>query len=378
MAQVQITGGNFQDAEGNVLANGYLMMQLSQDAQTNPSGEVCSGIAVKVPLDTNGNVAGTVLIWPNDQLTPINTYYLVTGYNASGQPVWGPNTQQILSAPSPYNLNAWVPNSVTNWTPPPTSVTLQTNGVQNSTQSKLNLQQGSGVTVAESAGTITIASTVAAGIPTPPTLFGHIEPNLAGGYNSFNCPFVSGSAGSLNLFNAPNANNGVTRQAYLTAPAAGGDNITVANGQGWIWGGRPFTIYCGTGVFNQFTGTTNVIGISDLIIQSSTLNSGNWCVIHYDNLISSFWNIWVGSGVTQTRVSTGVTPTLGVCDDFKIVFDGVTTVTVFVNGTQTNTVTTNLFSPTSNMGTCIAQHGNGQGTGSTGMLFEYLTLLWTI
>ena len=61
--KIQITGGAFQDFEGNVLANGYLTMQLSHDEQeaVDP-GEVVAGLILRVPLDANGNVAGTVYV----------------------------------------------------------------------------------------------------------------------------------------------------------------------------------------------------------------------------------------------------------------------------------------------------------------------------
>jgi hypothetical protein len=112
--KVQLEGGAFQDCAGNVLANGYLLFVLSQDGLVSGSVQVAAGREIKVLLDSNGNIATSPAqyIWPNDVLTPVNTFYTVSAYTASGQLVWGPNAQQVLSSPSPFSVTAWVPASV--------------------------------------------------------------------------------------------------------------------------------------------------------------------------------------------------------------------------------------------------------------------------
>ena len=109
-----ITGGSFQDSEGNVLALGYLTFRLSQDASVNTSN-ICSGVEIRIALDSSGNVVGGSSIWGNDVLFPPNTYYRVTGFTAEGQPVWGPNNQQV--AGSTFDLGTWIPNQVISWVP---------------------------------------------------------------------------------------------------------------------------------------------------------------------------------------------------------------------------------------------------------------------
>lgn len=113
---VQLSGGNFQDSEGNVLNEGYLLFELSQDAQANSTDQICAGRVIKILLDNSGNVQSSPAqsIWPNDALTPAGTFYIVRGYTAQGELVWGPNAQQVFSTPSPYNLNSWVPNYISN------------------------------------------------------------------------------------------------------------------------------------------------------------------------------------------------------------------------------------------------------------------------
>lgn len=132
-----LTGGAFQDSEGNVLALGYLTFRLSQDASVNDSN-IASGVEIRIALDSSGNVVGGSHIWGNDVLSPINTYYRVTGYTAAGQPAWGPNNQQV--AGSSFDLGSWIPNQVISWNPPPSGVTLQNNGTDNSSQTLLNLE----------------------------------------------------------------------------------------------------------------------------------------------------------------------------------------------------------------------------------------------
>lgn len=166
-SKVQLTGGAFQDSEGNVLANGYLTFKLSQDGSVGGLS-VCSGIEVKILLDANGNVATTPSLqymWGNDQILPVNTFYRVTGYTAQGQPAWGPNNQQVIGSGGTFDLSTWVPNSVFSWTPPVQPVTFETNGTKNGNQVLLNLAAGTNMSVTDNgSGTVTLAVTGITGI----------------------------------------------------------------------------------------------------------------------------------------------------------------------------------------------------------------------
>jgi hypothetical protein len=110
----QIIGGPFVDNLGNPIANGSLVLKLSQDAQANQglnNVQVGSGLGVTVPLDSNGNIitSPNQLVWPNDVLTPAGTFYNVSAYNQNGQRVWGPNAQTVLSTTSPFDISVWLP-----------------------------------------------------------------------------------------------------------------------------------------------------------------------------------------------------------------------------------------------------------------------------
>lgn len=113
--RVQITGGPFQDALGNPLSNGYLIFQLQHDAVAPNIGLILGNISVRVPLDINGYIQGTVTgapvyIWPNNVLLPAGGTYIVWAYTSTNQLAWdNPQIQSVLSNPNPYNVNVWVP-----------------------------------------------------------------------------------------------------------------------------------------------------------------------------------------------------------------------------------------------------------------------------
>src|ERR1019366_6804161 len=129
MAKVQLTGGSFQDSEGNLLSLGYLEMQLSQDESVSGSGQICSGITITIQLDVNGAVVVSPVqsVWGNDVMLPVNSYYRVTGFSAKGQLAWGPNNQQVTGA-GPFDVGTWVPNQVVSWTPSLQAPAITVNG----------------------------------------------------------------------------------------------------------------------------------------------------------------------------------------------------------------------------------------------------------
>jgi len=84
MAQNGLPVTQFTDAEGNELANGFLLVNISTDSQT-PNGQLGAYSKVRVQLDGSGNVSGTPLFWPNVSLLPANTVYLLRAYTEEGQ-----------------------------------------------------------------------------------------------------------------------------------------------------------------------------------------------------------------------------------------------------------------------------------------------------
>jgi hypothetical protein len=137
----QLIGGNFQDSEGALLALGYLTLELSQDETISGVGNICSGLTIKILLNSSGSVSTSPAqyVWGNDFMVPNNSYYKVTGYSAAGQPCWGPNVQQVVSG-STFDVGTWIPNQVISWIAPNLPVTFKNNGTLNSSQQVLNLE----------------------------------------------------------------------------------------------------------------------------------------------------------------------------------------------------------------------------------------------
>jgi len=157
--KTQLLGGAFQYGLGNVLANGYLTMKLSQDAAVSGVGNICSGVEITIQLDVNGNVVASPAqsVWANTGgvLSPINTYYKVTGYTQEGQRAWGANNQQI-AAGATFNLSSWVPNSVISWFPEVSqnaALAIEVDGIPFSSSTLLNFESSdSSVTITDEGG----------------------------------------------------------------------------------------------------------------------------------------------------------------------------------------------------------------------------------
>lgn len=118
MASVQISGGGFQDSEGNALVDGVVFFRLSADSTDIETGtqQICAGQTVSYTLDTSGNVPSGSTLWPNDLLISnvtgnTDTFYFMSAEDENGQVVYGPNAFQILSSPSPFVLNVLVPGN---------------------------------------------------------------------------------------------------------------------------------------------------------------------------------------------------------------------------------------------------------------------------
>lgn len=168
MAKVQLINGAFQDASGNPLANGTLLVQLSQDALlSGGQGQVSGEIKVAITLDSSGNVLGSSTspsgpnqyLWPTDEMTPSGVSYTVWAYAFNGQLAWGPNYNLTVPTGSTYDLGNWAPNLTIAPLASLGGLTIQVNGVAVSLQNVLNLVAGSGIVLtAGGGGTITIST----------------------------------------------------------------------------------------------------------------------------------------------------------------------------------------------------------------------------
>lgn len=89
MAQASFPIQNFQNADGSDVADGYLLIHLSNDA-ASASGQVGAKIKSEVTLGTLGQILDNPQFWENSSLTPNNTVYFLEVYNADGLRICGP------------------------------------------------------------------------------------------------------------------------------------------------------------------------------------------------------------------------------------------------------------------------------------------------
>jgi len=94
-----ISSKPFTDCVGGVNSNGYLTFALSTSCSVTDGSAMIGYAEVTLQLDSNGQVITTPpqFLWANDILLPPNSYYIVTGYSANGQHVWGPNYITVTS-----------------------------------------------------------------------------------------------------------------------------------------------------------------------------------------------------------------------------------------------------------------------------------------
>lgn len=89
MARTDFPNQTFQDLDGSPLVLGYIVIRISNDAMAS-DGQVCAGMSLTVPLDTVGTVTYIPQVWPNGELTPDDSTYVLEAFRANGQRVLGP------------------------------------------------------------------------------------------------------------------------------------------------------------------------------------------------------------------------------------------------------------------------------------------------
>ena len=89
MAQVAFPVTTFTDANDNPLANGYVLIRVSTDVQAS-SGQLCAGMSVRVELNGSGVMSSVPQVWPNNELSPSGSVYILSAYTADGELVYGP------------------------------------------------------------------------------------------------------------------------------------------------------------------------------------------------------------------------------------------------------------------------------------------------
>ena len=384
-SKVQIIGGAFQDSEGNVLVNGYLKLHLSQDASVSGVGNICSGVEITIQLDASGNAVASPpqYIWGNDNLLPINTYYRVTGYTASGQPAWGPNNQQIEGSGT-FDLGTWVPNSVISWFPEvQQSLLLEVNGVAASSQTVQNLESTDDTVVITDLGGGNINFQSAGGTTKFPGQW--LGFNIAGAINNslsegaeIGASFLVTNANSLGNQN-PTATEGryipLSSAGSSTSGGIGDQNLDLSLGilQDWL-------------VKVSFQGLTSSrywIGVTDqLLVNTQTVFPTDTPAA---NFVGFRWSSDTDTDIVavcqtdsthQTVVSTGVAPSSNQILEI-VPASGGSSVAFKINGTQVATINTNIPASSVALGSILCNDDVGDVGGTDvllGIFYLYFLL----
>lgn len=90
MALSPLTTTNFLLANGLPVAGGEVFVRLSKDCM-GPDGQVSTRIST-FTLDDDGAPIGSPLFWPNNELNPTDSVYLISVKNAQGERIlqWQP------------------------------------------------------------------------------------------------------------------------------------------------------------------------------------------------------------------------------------------------------------------------------------------------
>lgn len=359
--KTRLIGGAFQDSEGNLLVNGYLEFVLSQDASVTSVGNIAAGITIRIQLDSVGNVAGSAstppvadqFIWGNDNLSPVNTFYKITGYRENGQIAWGPNNQQVVGS-SPFDIGTWVPNQVFSWTPPASNpgILLETNGTPNSTQKKLDITGDNGITASEAGGTVTIHGN---GSTAAPSAIRYVVPDLVTPNNFFEVPtnFMSPQTegvGTLTIIVVPATSTVATYLKVSTANTATFEGMCSGGFQGLNLSQNKVikinaayfantTVRNWVGLFDGLDGNTGDLAAPFPIF--------NMVAFRFDTSVGdTHWQAICQTDATHhTVVDTGIVPDVsGALHTFEFrMAQGVPgTVNFFIDGTQVASINTNV------------------------------------
>ena len=384
--KTMLTGGGFQDGEGNPLALGYLTMKLNQDASVSGVGNICSGIEITIQLDVNGNVVTSPAqsVWANTGgvLAPINTFYKVTGYTAAGQRAWGLNNQQV-AAGATFNLSSWVPNSVISWFPTigATPLAVEVRGAAFSSTTLLNFEssdssvtitdEGSGLLNFQSAGNTKPYPTGGALGLWPGNWIGWNAAGVLGG------TFTSGA--ELGMAVVSTGSNGGNISPTATQPMAYPiilADIGLTNSYSVSDQNHNITLGILTDWFTKVlivgnTYTRFWFGVSDFTYTSAepVLNSDTPAA----NIVGFRWSAGTDINIKavcqtdathHTIVDTGVTPDLSTPQVLEIVpTSNGTVITFYINRVLVATISTNVPATTVTMGSLSA--GDGQANGSS-------------
>ena len=389
--KTELTGGNFQDSEGNPLDGGYLTLRLSQDCTVPGVGNVCSGIEILITLDSNGNAVAGQYVWSNLVMSPQNNYYRVTGYTAEGQKAWGPNNQQVASGAT-FNLDAWIPNSVISWFPDIQVPTIiEVNGVPLSSPSPVNFESSdSSVTITNpSAGIIDLQASGGGG---------GVLGKWPGNWLGWNAAAVLGSniqtssIGTLFNFISGSASGTPLVPPTSTEPKSVNFNAQ-SSGATDSYGLSDTNLDLTTGILEDWFVKVALLGNTDSrywIGLADTATANVTVTFNSNTPVANFVGFRYSSGTdttikaicqtsssSQTIVDTGVVPTFSTTPQvFEIVPTELgSVITFYINGSLVATVSTNVPTNSTPLGSLVVFDGQGTFSTNVGINLFYLYFL---
>lgn len=338
-AKIELTGGNFQDSEGNPLALGYFTMQLNQDGSVNDS-QVCSGLIITITLDGSGNCNTGQYVWGNDAMSPANSYYKITVHAADGQIVWGPNNQQVTGSGT-FDVGSWTPNSVISWTPPLQVPQIQVDGTPFTSPALINFTDTASVTwVDAGGGQLEATATVPpSGLLQPDTARYALWEAMPGYSNHF---YQTNDANEFGAYSVATDNIATAAQGNFVQCDQG-----VWYGVFWAWPGRALTFKMALVMPTKPIGQNVYWGFTNLSQGSITGTDPTTADSLFVAIVAgqANWQLVCSNGGTVTTTDSGVAIFTSTRYAFKITLvSGVAT--LYINGTQACTANTHV--PTSN------------------------------
>jgi plastocyanin len=320
-------------------------------------------------------------------MLPANNYYRVTGFTAAGQPAWGPNNQQVIGSGGTFDIGTWVPNNVISWNPPLQSLDLetnaalnpnqgrlnfqdngtvswavdasgnlqataavadpplfQTNSVDNAVQDKLNLKNGSGITVvADGAGGATINNTQ---VQSNPRANWHAIQSVV----ALNFPSATGAYGCQ----GSGSGLGIGQPATATEPGYSPATTSISPGDSARWQhiSTPTSSDITFGAVRnmewkcKYPLLANVqawacIQKAAVLTSTSTTPADTYGFRFSPASGDVNWKCYVDTAGSRTIVDSGV-PVTAAFVKLTMVSDGASSFTFFINGVQVAMITTNL------------------------------------
>lgn len=258
-----------------------------------------------------------------------------------------------------------------------TTIALKTNGTTNGSQTLLNLVNGANIAITQDgAGNTTVASSPTGFIPTPDVkMYSLWMPNGNATWYVTNDTVTSSNGGSTTAIIAASA-TGMPQEQSLTN---GGNNISTQGYSGvqFIYAGRSCTLLSRAGGSGATTGYRLWEALEDTGLSVSGLagsdnpTAANLLGFTYNSTISANWRCCTSNGVATTFVDSGIPISVGSCKALKIVYNGSSSATFFINGVLVATIATTLPTSTAVLRLVTTQAGNGVG-GTNGGIVEYM------